>query len=643
VGKKRPLTKASGTPSKKRLKVSQTQLPLTTIILATLGNNEGKMPELVFSRFYDCTREAKIGRQTYSLRININRKDGEREHQDEDFKSERVSIPVPLTHIEGVSVLSGMNAGEELLKAYSDGIALQASIKNWKKVIAKRTELHAKKQTVLEDLPEIEDKPKSESEIEQDAEQEKELEAQEVNGDDALDVKDEEGNIPENEESLKLADIKKEEKEKRKKEKLKSLKRRELAIKKRKLTEASIAKLVEGIQKAKDNLAKQEQKLEDIATNYGQQLAYFKDDVEGGEALRHFQNELTEGVEDNTGTEEDVAVHTDLEMQEGQAQESMENDDEEESEKAESAEVAENTTAEKNSASGLNQEPDESTNAKVDSIISDTPVWISILLKKPLEKFFASSSNNSICKKDVLDKVSLILLKYSPKHKNKIVLKNVTYEGTEEHLKHLNEVVEGPWKDIRKSPSKFLKDKTNFTLEKTVRYLAKVHQRQEVLDNTIDSCTLCEKTIKRMFMEKHLKQFCHKRQEVCKYCKVEYIFESMKDHHDNECHLIPIQCPLKCTHKLPRSMVEDHQKSCKNASVECEFQPLGCYVDLKRKEVARHMKDGAIDHVKLLKERLMLVTGYFAEKDAGLVELLKTTNPTDEDMNEDEVNEENTN
>merc|ERR1719285_524597 len=111
-----------------------------------------------------------------------------------------------------------------------------------------------------------------------------------------------------------------------------------------------------------------------------------------------------------------------------------------------------------------------------DGVISDTPVWISILLKKPLDKFYASALKNLICEKEVLEKASLILLKYNPKHKTKIVLKNVSYPGAEEHLKLLNEVMQGPWKSIRTNASELLGDRSTYTLNKIVHYLAKTHQ-----------------------------------------------------------------------------------------------------------------------------------------------------------------------
>jgi len=264
-------------------------------------------------------------------------------------------------------------------------------------------------------------------------------------------------------------------------------------------------------------------------------------------------------------------------------------------------------------------------------------VWISILLKKPLEKFYASAVRNSICEKDVLENVSLILLKYHPKHKSKIVLKNVTYKGAEEDLKDLNQVLKVPWKDILKKPTELLNGKSPYSLEKVVQYLAKTHQRQKVLDTTVDNCTLCEASIKRMFMDKHMTQFCQKRHEPCDYCFEPFVVESMKEHQESECPKFPVPCPLKCFTKHPRCMVEEHQKICKNAIVKCEFWNFGCHLDLKRKQVTRHMKEAGVDHVKLLKARLDLLTGYLGERDEAITQLVYHEPVAEEDNENGDV------
>jgi len=710
------------------------------VILATPGNKEGEMPELVFSRFYNCTREAKIGKDNYFLRINIKRKDGEQEHQDVKFNpDDRISIPVPLENIEGISVFSGMNPCEDLLKAYSDRLDLKASIEAWTKVIVQRTELHAKKQAAFMELPEIEEVPEIESEAEEtvaEAEEENAPETTEVdepvaseetaaetteevapeateenadevteeNADEATEENEpeeteenateaseqtdetkideeameveEQKRKEEEEEKLQLAEKKKEEKERKVRERLEALKKREQAIKKRGQAEAAIEKLAASVERAKESLANERQKLEDLTTNFGQWLAYFQDEVNEDEAVRCFQDELKEGLEKPTTDVEMVEPTAEIETEgsnveqaemeiggsndEEQAAEPMEEDDVEQAAEAQETEVSEGTESKPKVAEdgvcsscgtacagekfcnecGANQETQKQEATKEDDgEVTDTPVWISILLKKPLDKFYASALKNLICEKEVLEKASLILLKYNPKYKTKIVLKNVSYPGTKEHINLLNQVVKGPWKSIRKNASELLNDRSPYTLEKIVHYLAKTHLRQEVLDNLIDSCNLCERTIKRMYMDKHMTQFCLKRQEPCGYCEEALVFEKMEEHHQTNCPKFPVDCPLKCLEKHARGSIEEHLKTCMNASVQCEFYSHGCKADLKRKQVPQHMTTSAIEHVKLLRAQLMFVSSYLAERDPALTELMNPTSPTEEDSGAQEKNE----
>jgi len=664
------LSKSAEAQAKKRQKSNHSQISLTTIILAKPGNNEGEMPEIVSSRFYDCVREAKIGKSSYFLRINIGRKGGKKEFQDEEPNPEdRISIPVPLDSVEGISVLSGMNPCEELLKAYSDRFALKASIEHWSRIIAKRTDSYEKNEAKLQELPEIQEEPEVEPEAAE--ENEGEDEGNEPEATDEVGSQDQEENS-EDEEKRKAKEEEEEriqeEKERKAKAILEAKKERELALKKRNSLETVVGKLAASLDKAKQNLANEEQKLEDLITNFGQWLAYFEDGVDGDEAASYFECELKGSLELISEDEEaEKTEKTELDADESKddenTTEAMEEDkagETEEGEKVAEKEVTEDEDkatepgachkcGEPGAAKhkfcdlcGARQKPHEQqkpAEPKNDDI-TDVPVWISILLNKPLEKFYASAVQNSICQKDVLEKVSLIFLKYHPKHKSKIVLKNVTYKGAEEDLKDLNKVLKGPWKKILKKPSELLKGKTPYSLENILKYLAKTHQRQKVLDNMVDNCTLCEAAIKRIFMDQHMTQYCQKRHEPCDYCDEPLVVENMKEHHEYECQKFPVPCPLKCFTKHQRCMLEEHQKTCKNAIVHCEFWTFGCHSDLKRKQLTRHMKEAAVDHVKLLKARLDLFTGYLGERDTALTDLLYQP-PVAEEDNENDMDLEN--
>merc|ERR1719285_110027 len=279
-----------------------------------------------------------------------------------------------------------------------------------------------------------------------------------------------------------------------------------------------------------------------------------------------------------------------------------------------------------------------------DDTTSDIPVWIAISLKKPLEKFYASDANTDICERDVLEKAELILMKFHPKHRSRIVLKNVTYEGAEEHLKLLNEVFEGPWKSLRVSKEKFLKEKTLYSLEKTLHYLAKRYTRQKIADTTIEACKLCGKELRHMVMEKHLKEFCPMREEPCQYCGAVIVVSRLEDH-EKVCPKYPVSCPQKCNKSaLQRCQIEEHLKICENSIVDCEFKYVGCNTQFKRKDITRHLKNNALEHVKFLNKRVQLMSTYFSSIDPALNKLLHPTPPpTEAAENEEEVKDINEN
>jgi len=65
-------------------------------------------------------------------------------------------------------------------------------------------------------------------------------------------------------------------------------------------------------------------------------------------------------------------------------------------------------------------------------MITEAPVWIIIALKKPLEKLYTSKVETMLYEQDALRETSMIIIGYSPK------------KLSVEHLKTLNEVMEGP-------------------------------------------------------------------------------------------------------------------------------------------------------------------------------------------------------
>jgi len=441
-------------------------------------------------------------------------------------------------------------------------------------------------------------------------------------------------------------------------------KKRAAKLRKRNLIKTSVDKLVAAVEKAKQGLENEKKKIQKIIKTYGDELAYFENETDQAEALAHFESELKEGVnfslEDDSEDQQDEEMNEpgdkaeemeDSEMLDPQAEDNAKSEAEEEGPRFCSTCGAKQTEKKKFCGDcGAKQE--ETPLAKIpkkkgktvvtvvqkpsDDTISDIPVWIAISLKKSLEKFYASDANTTICDRDVVEKAELILMKFHPKHRSRIVLKNVTYEGAEEHLKLLNEVFEGPWKGLRVSKEEFLKEKTLYSLEKTLHYLAKRYTRQKVADTTIEACELCEKELRHMVMERHRTQFCPMRQEPCQYCEAIIVVSKLEDH-EKVCPKYPVPCPQECSQSaLQRCQIEEHLKNCENSVVECEFKHVGCNTQFKRKDSTRHLKDNALEHVKFLNTRVQLMSTYFSSIDPALNKLLHPTPPPKEAAEEEE-------
>jgi len=117
-------------------------IPLSKIIMAKMDSKTG-VPDIVFSRFYNCRQEAHWEKNR-NLKLKV--------YRENVSNTDRVSIPIPNDSISGVSFFCGMNRFDKLLEVYDDKMKLKASIKHWVGVIEKRKKAHAKS---LEELNRI--------------------------------------------------------------------------------------------------------------------------------------------------------------------------------------------------------------------------------------------------------------------------------------------------------------------------------------------------------------------------------------------------------------------------------------------------------------------------------------------------------
>jgi len=430
------------------------------------------------------------------------------------------------------------------------------------------------------------------------------------------------------------AKLKKQKKAEMEKQRKKEKKQREMKRQKRALFEARVEKLKTNFEKAKKNLAEERTKLGELEKEFGKQLSYLESD--SAEGAEMFFLELKEGqkvVEDAGDKVEEPGSA--LEEESSSEPEGVKEEDAENVEKTDVVDLTKSSCCVEALAAGekfcsgcgvatstIKSETTEKTTEKVveeekHEKITESPVHLFFTLKEPLVKYYASNVETMLCDKSSLEEVSMIIIGYNPN------------QSSAEHLKDMNEAMEGPWKDIRKKPDQLINE-SPFTLGKTLTYLAKMFKRQDISDNTLDICELCEGEIKRMAMEKHVNEQCQMRDESCQFCDTIFIFKDLKEHHGTDCPLYPIHCPQKCSSaKIARSKIEDHFKTCPNSIVCCEFKYLGCDVDLKRRQIPVHMKNEAVEHVRLLHRQLTTVSNYLLSQDAALGDVFNPVPPAE--------------
>lgn len=614
--------------SSAKMKKEQFTLPLSKIILADLGNSTEKLPNLL-TGFYDWTKQAKIGRKTHFLRLFLTSKSpqDEKEYEEKgELKGKQISIPISLDEIEKISVVSGMKPFEQMMMAHSKSIALHISIERLRKVIENRSKSLQKEKTQLKTLNETLEKSKY---VDENNASNKKLDsamqelpgkvASEADETEIDDTKGLKGNENEKE-NLEGFDRKKQgaEAEKAGQKKLPGIEnddvemgviQKKVQIKKKNLV-AKIGKLEASLLKAEQKFKKYQTQLEKINKTFGTELEYFQDKRDNVEVLEYFQSKLKEGKI--------------LELDDNQSEVTENQGEELEREgPGECTACKAKLTGSENFCVECGAPQKKSLQKAVGKItsevITETPIWIAIILKKQLEKFFASQSNLIICEKGIVDRAELILMKFQPLS---TVLKNMVQESTGDYLKLLNEAFKGPWKDLRVSPEVLLQEKSPYSLENTLQYLVKCLTRKEVNDKRLENCELCQKELKHMFLERHRKQFCIMREMSCKHCDAKIIAKMVKDH-EKSCPKWPVPCPQKCDKvALQRFKIEEHLQTCINSIVECEFKLIGCNKEVKRKDYDKHLKENAWEHVKFLNARVWLISTYFTRnKDAHTMDL----------------------
>ena len=118
-------------------------------------------------------------------------------------------------------------------------------------------------------------------------------------------------------------------------------------------------------------------------------------------------------------------------------------------------------------------------------------------------------------------------------------------------------------------------------------------------------CCFCFKLFEYRFMKTHQSRECPKRPHECAYCHYKASFEEVTHQHSNKCPSAPVTCPNNCEHAVLRCELEHHRNhDCPLEIQQCEFRAVGCQVELPRKDMSDHKREGVAEHSLLLSTTL---------------------------------------
>ena len=143
---------------------------------------------------------------------------------------------------------------------------------------------------------------------------------------------------------------------------------------------------------------------------------------------------------------------------------------------------------------------------------------------------------------------------------------------------------------------------------------------------TIVNCEQCNKEIRKLELDNHLKNLCEKRKVECEFCQDKILLNEYKEHLNEEtkCNSF-IFCPYKCTLKeeekrrnkkrkriekkeeqeytiIHKDKIEKHKKICPLVTIKCSI--TGCnYMDA-RQNMKLHYQKNAMEHTELQQKEI---------------------------------------
>ncbi|XP_071100356.1 TNF receptor-associated factor 6-like [Haliotis cracherodii] len=109
----------------------------------------------------------------------------------------------------------------------------------------------------------------------------------------------------------------------------------------------------------------------------------------------------------------------------------------------------------------------------------------------------------------------------------------------------------------------------------------------------------CMDILLRRDIPNHVQFNCRRRILQCQNCQKDVSAEGM-EHHLTECPLVQVFCQYCGGDFIKQSLSGHHEKDCLDYPVACDFRPLGCSVQFKRKMEQEHYLDATVDHQRML-------------------------------------------
>ena len=115
-------------------------------------------------------------------------------------------------------------------------------------------------------------------------------------------------------------------------------------------------------------------------------------------------------------------------------------------------------------------------------------------------------------------------------------------------------------------------------------------------------CLYCPLLRERSNIQAYQGEQCPRRPFSCEYCKnFTSSYEDVTTNHWPICGYYPVPCPNKCGEILQRQDLENHTATlCSLTTVDCDFNQVGCMVELSCKDIQAHLTECVNPHVLLL-------------------------------------------